>query len=184
LAISQAIRKAGRILRDGGVIAYPTEGVFGLGCLPGDAEAVQRVLTIKQREPDKGLVLIASSQAQLRDWISLPPDRQLTCGGAGDPVTWIVPAADNVSPLIRGSHTGIAVRLTAHPTARALCDIVDAPLVSTSANLSGHPPTRNPLVLRRNIGALVDFIVPGPCGQADGPSEIRDLATGKVIRPA
>ena len=139
MAVSQAIRKAGRVLSQGGVIAYPTEGVFGLGCLPDDAPAVQRVLTIKQREPDKGLVLIASDQQQLNGWIDVPEDCRLVSGGEQKPVTWIVPAADDVSPLVRGNHSGIAVRLTAHPVAKALCDVVDSPLVSTSANLSGRP---------------------------------------------
>ena len=184
MVISQAIRKAGRVLCRGGVIAYPTEGVFGLGCLPDDAQAVERVLTIKQREADKGLVLIASNQQQLRGWIDVPENCELVSGGEAHPITWIVPAKPDVSPLVRGIHSGIAVRLSAHPVARALCDVVDSPLVSTSANLSGRPATRSPLILRRNLGALVDYIVPGDCGPASGPSEIRDLGSGKVLRPA
>ena len=85
---------------------------------------------------------------------------------------------------IRGAHDGVAVRLTTHPVARALCDAAQAALVSTSANISGRPPARNSFVLRRRFGALVDYIVPGDCGRATGPSEIRDLLTGKTFRPA
>jgi L-threonylcarbamoyladenylate synthase len=98
------------------------------------------------------------------------------------PVTWIVAASDTAPPLIRGRHPGVAVRVTAHPVARALCNAVGSALVSTSANVSGRPPARNAYVLRRDFGHLVDYIVPGRCGPARGPSEIRDLASGKVLR--
>lgn len=182
--MSQAIQKAARILCRGGVIAYPTEGVFGLGCLPGDTSAVQRVLEIKQRDASKGLVLIVSDARQVADWIEGCDKDALTSGGEKRPITWIVPATADVPPLIRGDHSGIAIRVTAHPVARALCEAVDSPLVSTSANLTGRPPTRNAFVLRRNLGALVDYVVPGDCGPADGPSEIRNLASGEVLRPA
>lgn len=184
MASSQTLQKAVRILSRGGVIAYPTEGVFGLGCLPDDDRAVSRILDIKQRDPSLGLVLIAASVKQLGDWIRLEPSAPELASSNQQPVTWIVPAASDVPYWIRGDHAGIAVRLTTHPVARALCIAAESPLVSTSANISGRPPTRNALVLRRNLGALVDYIVPGECGDASGPSEIRDLRSGKVIRPA
>jgi L-threonylcarbamoyladenylate synthase len=181
---SQAIQKATRILDRGGVIAYPTEGVFGLGCLPDNVEAVSRVLDIKQRDPAMGLVLIAAHVEQLNDWINLPlNDRDLT-SDSDRTVTWIVPAASDVPAWIRGSHTGIAVRVTTHPVARALCEAAESALVSTSANISGRPPARNAFVLRRNLGSLVDYIVPGQCGSASGPSEIRVFGSGEIVRPA
>jgi L-threonylcarbamoyladenylate synthase len=183
---SQAIQKACRILHSGGVIAYPTEGVFGLGCLPDNGAAVYRILEIKQRDAAKGLVLIASDIDQLQHWITLDDEVSgpKLSSGADKPVTWIVPATDNVPYWIRGDHSGIAVRLTRHRVARSLCEAAESPLVSTSANISGRAPTRNALVLRRTVGALVDYIVPGECGRATGPSEIRDLKSGKVLRPA
>ena len=100
------------------------------------------------------------------------------------PVTWIVPATEAVPHWIRGRHTSVAVRQTTHPVARALCAAVDSPIVSTSANVSGRPPVRNALVLRRVFGTKVDYVVPGDCGPAAGPSEIRDIRTGKVLRGA
>jgi L-threonylcarbamoyladenylate synthase len=99
------------------------------------------------------------------------------------PITWLVPATQSVPYWITGEHHSIAVRLTAHPVAAALCEAADSPLVSTSANIAGSPPARNTFVLRRRFGPLVDYVVPGRCGPATGPSEIRDLASGKVIRP-
>jgi L-threonylcarbamoyladenylate synthase len=184
VASSQIIRHAANVLEAGGVIAYPTEGVFGLGCLPDNAGAVARILTIKNRDPDMGLVLIVANTGQLDGWTSLPAGELSLPSSDTAPVTWIIPASKAVPQWIRGRHRGIAVRQTTHPVARALCAAVDSPLVSTSANLSGRPPVRNALILRRSFDALVDYVVPGDCGPASGPSEIRDLRTGKILRPA
>lgn len=177
-----SISRAADVLLGGGVIAYPTEGVFGLGCLPDDNNAVARLLHIKQRDPQKGLILIAAKKSQLDDW--LYPDGQIVPDvDTSRPTTWIAPAQQHVSPLVRGEHTGIAVRLTTNPTAVAICNAVDAAIVSTSANFSGRPVVRNMLVLRRQFEACVDYIVPGDCGPSQGPSEIRELESGNIIRP-
>jgi L-threonylcarbamoyladenylate synthase len=178
------IRKAARIVRDGGVVAYPTEGVFGLGCRPDDNEAVARILRIKGRDPAMGLILIAADERPLQRWVDLPDGRQVPESSLERPVTWIVPAGSAVPASIRGRHTTVAVRITAHPVAAALCRAAESALVSTSANFSGRRAARNIHVLRRNFGALVDCIVPGACGPAAGPSEIRDLLSGTVLRPA
>ena len=176
-----AIAKAADTLLAGGVIAYPTEGVFGLGCMPDDDDAVLRVLSIKRRDPAKGLILIASDREQLRDWIS--SDKELPDPDPARPTTWIATSQPHVSPLVRGQHAGIAVRLTTNPTAAALCDAVGSPIISTSANFAGQPVARNRYVLRHRFGSCVDYIVPGDCGPASGASEIRVLATGDVLRP-
>ena len=178
-----AVARGADVLLRGGVIAYPTEGVFGLGCLPDDPLAVQRVLAIKQRDAAKGLILIAADADQLEGWIDLPGGRSLPDPDPSHPVTWIVPPGPMVTPALCGSHTTIAVRLTTNSTAKALCEAADAPLVSTSANLSGKPTARNRFVLRRQFGNVVDYIVPGDCGPASGPSEIRDFVSGQVLRP-
>ena len=184
MAFSQPIKRAARILRSGGVIAYPTEGVFGIGCLPDDFAAVSRVLAIKERDPALGLVLIATDIEQLDGWIELPGNSPELASSSGKPVTWVVPATDDVPYWIRGEHAGLAVRITTHPICGALCDAADSALVSTSANTHGRPTARNAFVLRRRFGALVDYIVPGECGPAPGPSEIRDWASGRVLRSA
>lgn len=181
---SQHIRYAARVINSGGVVAYPTEGVFGLGCLPDNFDAVGRILTIKKRDPGMGLVMIVSDIDQLAGWTDASMDGASLRSTLEQPVTWIVPATDAVPWWIRGDHTGIAVRMTAHPVAKALCREVDSPLVSTSANISGRPPARSVFVLRRVLGSLVDYVVPGACGPAHGPSEIRDFETGKVLRTA
>lgn len=173
---------AADVLLRGGVIAYPTEGVFGLGCMPDDVLAVARIVEIKERDASKGLILVAANKGQLQDWADLG-DKSLPDPDPAHPVTWIVPPGSSVTPLLRGEHATIAVRITTNPVARALCEIVDSPLVSTSANRSGKPVARNRFVLRRQFADLVDYIVPGDCGPASGPSEIRDYVSGKVLRP-
>lgn len=177
-----SVRRAAEILLGGGIIAYPTEGVFGLGCMPDDLDAIQRLLDLKQRDAAKGLILIASSQDQLRGWISLPDELTIPEPDPDHPVTWIVPPGEHANTLLRGSNAGLAVRITSNPVAAAICDAVDSPITSTSANLSGKTVARNGFVLRRQFAQRVDYIVPGACGPAIGPSEIRDLTTGKVLR--
>lgn len=178
-----SVSLAADILLRGGVIAYPTEGVFGLGCLPDDQQAIQRLLDIKQRDATKGLILIAANAGQFEGWVSLPESTSLPAPDPARPVTWIVPPGPRVTQLLRGTHTGLAVRITTNPTAKALCLAADSPLVSTSANLSGKPTARNRNILQRQFGSVVDYVVPGDCGPASGPSEIRNFATGDILRP-
>jgi len=178
------VNRAADVLLGGGVIAYPTEGVFGLGCLPDDEPAVRRLLAIKQRDAAKGLILIAAEASQLRGWADEDDLSRLPEVVPGKPITWIVSSGPLVTPLLRGAHTEIAVRLTSNPTARALCIASDSPLTSTSANQSGQPTVRNRWQLQRSFGTLVDYVVPGNCGPASGASEIRHLASGKLLRPS
>ncbi len=178
------LRWAGRLVRAGGVVAYPTEGVFGIGCRPDDAAAVMRILEIKQRDPLQGLLLIGASLEQFDGWIDLPANApDLRCS-AERPVTWVVPATDAVPVWIKGRHESVAIRITAHPVAAALCQNVGMPIVSTSANISGRPPARTSYILHKQFGPLVDAIVPGRCGPAIGSSEIRDLCSGRIVRAA
>ncbi len=178
-----SIARAADALLAGGVVTCPTEGVYGLSCMPDDATAVARLLSIKARDPAKGLILVAASAEQLDGWVAVPTDN-IPDPDPARPTTWIVPAAERVSSLVRGEHPSVAVRLTTHPVVAALCDAVASPLVSTSANRSGQPVVRNAYVLRRQFASCVDYIVPGRCGGATGPSEIRVLETDQVLRAA
>jgi len=175
--------KAAEILQGGGVIAYPTEGVFGLGCLPDDTAAVRKLLAIKQRDPSKGLILLAANASQFDGWIELPANEALPDPQPDKPITWIAPAGEKADYLVRGDNEGIAVRITTNPIAMAICNAVDSPIISTSANLSGRPVARDQFDLRRQFDSLVDYVVPGDCGPSAGPSEIRDLMSGYVLRP-
>ena len=181
MPLSFPIHKAGRILKSGGVVTYPTEGVFGIGCLPDSVHAIERILTIKQRDPSQGLILIAAGIAQLEPWIA--GDCRLPANDT-TPVTWVVPASAAVPPWISGRHLNVAVRITSHPVAAALCDAAGSALVSTSANTTGRKPVASVHALRRQFHSLVDYIVPGQCGSSIGPSEIRDLVSGRILRAA
>lgn len=176
------VNRSADTLLGGGIIAYPTEGIYGLGCLPDDGDAIVRLLGIKQRKPSKGLILIVSDVAYLDGWVAPEDRRRLPHPDAAQPVTWVVRPTPQVPAIVRGDNEGLAVRITTNAVAAAICDEVEAPIVSTSANVEGRPAARNRFVLRRQFGSLVDYIVPGDCGPVSGASEIRHLHSGKIIR--
>lgn len=175
-----------RCIRQGGVLAYPTEAVYGLGCDPSDLAAVQRILALKQRPASKGLILIAADFAQLEPWLKPLDDVLLAriLPSWPGPVTWLLPVRPEVSPLIRGDHDTLAARVTAHPVCRELCLQLGHPLISTSANLSDQPPARSAQEIRRQFGTQLDHILDAPLGEQAQPTEIRHGLTGEIVRPA
>ncbi len=178
------LRIAARIVRAGGLIAYPTEAVYGLGCNPRDERAVRRLLMLKRRPAHKGLILMAASFEQLEPFLQplTKTDRVRLDTTWPGPQTWLIPARSVTPRWLRGRHETLAVRVTAHPLAAALCQACGHPLVSTSANLSGRPPARTALAVRRQLGWNLDYLLPGPTGGAAKPTAIRDLRTGRVVR--
>ena len=177
------MRHAAAVLHAGGVIAYPTEGVYGLGCLPADGCAVQHLLELKQRPVSAGLILIAASLDQLDGWIAPTPQeaRQLSAE-ANRPVTWLVTAGPLTPDWITGGRNTVAVRVTRHPVAAGLCLASGLPLVSTSANRRGKLPARSALAARLRFGTRLDLIVGGATGVMPGPTEIRHAGSGRVVR--
>lgn len=179
-----ALRTAASALRRGGVIAYATESVFGLGCDPLNSTAVTRLLQIKDRPQAKGLILIAANWAQLRPLLQ-PLDKltqdKIDASWPGA-VTWVLPAQAWVPRWLRGRHNSLAVRIPAHAQARALCSAFGGPVVSTSANPSGRPAAKTSLRVRQYFGDKIDCVLPGTVGGAARPSEIRDAVTGWVVR--
>ena len=177
-------------LRRGGVVAYPTEAVWGLGCDPFDQAAVMRLLAIKRRPVDKGLILIAGALAQLDglvDWDLLPPARRTAVLASWPgPNTWIMPATARVPDWVAGErpgeHRGVAVRVSAHPLVVALCAALGGPLVSTSANLSGEPPAFHRAALDPTLVARIDAVAPGEAGGLAAPTAIRDALSGMQLR--
>lgn len=178
------LRLAARCIRAGGIVAYPTEAVFGLGCDPWDGNAVRRLLALKRRPERKGLILIAADFRQLQPFIQpLNKDRMATVLATWPgPVTWLLPARAQTPSWLTGGHATLAVRVTPHPLAVALCQSTGSALVSTSANVSGRRPARAALQVRSALGAKVDLILGGRCGARTQPSTIRDVLTGAVIR--
>lgn len=175
--------QAAHVISRGGIVAYPTEAVYGLGCDPSNEQVLMRLVRLKQRSPEKGFILIAADIDQLLPYVRFTAAILKRIGPSWPgPVTWLVPAQTTVSPLLTGAHDTLAVRVTDHPVARSLCEKAGTALVSTSANRSGQLPARNDIQVRRMFGTDVDFILPGNTGKQKKPTEIRDARTGRVIR--
>ncbi|MBQ4679267.1 MULTISPECIES: Sua5/YciO/YrdC/YwlC family protein [Aeromonas] len=186
--MSKEFELAVAALQHDGVIAYATEAVFGLGCDPDSEAAVQRLLAIKQRPVEKGLILIAAGLAQLQDYIDLDQltSEQLARVEASwpGPFTWIMPARPDTPAWLTGQFDTLAVRVTAHPQVQALCRAFGKPLVSTSANLTGEEPARRLADIGELLASQLAYILPGEVGGQANPSEIKDARTGAVIRPS
>jgi L-threonylcarbamoyladenylate synthase len=179
------IRLAANAVAGAGVIAYPTEAVYGLGCNPWDAQAVSRILELKRRPQSKGLIVVAASLAQLYslvDFSQLDSIQSLLETWPGH-VTWIVPANSKAPEWVRGKSGEIAVRVTAHPLLSQLCQL-SGPLVSTSANISNTPAARTGQQVRNYFRDSLDFILPGKLGVEGRPSEIRHARSGRILRQA
>jgi len=171
-------------LRKGQIIAYPTEAIYGIGCDPRNQAAVEQLLSLKNRPASAGLILIGSCLEQFTSWIGEVTPAQLETAGKTwpGPVTWLFPRADNTPDFISGAHDTLAIRVTAHQPCIDLCDAFGGPLVSTSANPHSAPPARSSVEIEEYFGPYLGGILAGPLGGRQGTSEIRDLATGRVIR--
>ncbi len=180
---SLKIRQAVQQLNAGEIIAYPTEAVYGLGCDPLNEEAVLKLLAIKNRTVDKGLILIASTLDQLEPYLQLNDQIitrvQATWPGA---VTWIIPAQPWVPGWITGKFNSIAVRVTDHPIASMICQKYGGPIISTSANVSSKPPATRSWMVSKSLAENELFIVPGEVGQLKQATPIYDVLSHQQIR--
>jgi L-threonylcarbamoyladenylate synthase len=167
-----------------GVIAYPTEAVWGLGCDPYSYSAVAKILSLKSRPEHKGVILIAC------DWQQFSPFTEGLTATQLDqlqqpiskPITWLIPHNGVAPDWIVGDHDTLAIRVTSHPLAASLCRSFGGPIVSTSANPQGLPEATSSLKVRSYFGRRLDAIASGTIGSATAPSEIRHLLNGKIIR--
>ena len=181
------IHLALQTLRQGGIIAYPTEGVWGLGCDPSDVDAVQALLQLKQRPVKKGLILVAADIQQLEPYLQglNTQQRQTLAQSWPGPHTWLVPANEQVPTWISGGQSTVALRVSAHPVINALCTDFGAAIVSTSANVSGKAAARSLLDVQLQFSSKTIprvTLVPGALGDSNKPTTIRDLMSGSVIR--
>lgn len=168
-------------LRRGGLIAYPTESCYGLGCDPANYRAVQRLLRLKQRPQRKGLILIAARYAQVDRYLQpLATEAQLQAAGA-NVITYLMPTRPNTPHHLRGKHDTLAVRFTAHPYASQLCRQLPHALVSTSANRSGCRSIKTYAECQRQFGAKV-WVLRGQIGKRKQPSTIRYWKSEVTLR--
>jgi L-threonylcarbamoyladenylate synthase len=175
------LQRAVHILRNGGIVAYATEYCFGLGCDPFNRDAVLRLLRLKRRRANKGLIVLAADLGQLAGMVAeVPEPVRATWPG---PCTWLLTPTANVPRWITGRHARIAVRVSAHPQAAGLAHAAGMAIVSTSANRAGQVPARTWREVRRRFGRSIDFVLPGFVGKAPAPTPIRDAVTGELVRP-
>lgn len=178
------IDAAAALLREGGVLAYPTEGVYGLGCDPDNRAAFEKIFAMKRRPPGQGVLLIAADFEQVRDWIGDAPESALARAGEIWPGahTFIFPRSPRVPEWVAGGHSGIALRVTAHAPSAALCRAFGGPIVSTSANRHGESAARSAADIRAIFGDEPDGVLDAPLGGLDKPTPITDAVTGAIIR--
>ena len=180
----QRLRAAVSALRQGGVIACPTEAVWGLSCDPFNKDAVAHLLALKARPLHKGLILAAAHESQIDFLLAelSKQQRQTLAASWPGPVTWLLPHRGLVPAWISGDHATVAVRVSAHPVVNALCAAWGGPLVSSSANRAGAQPARELFQVRRFFGDQLDYLLSGRIGSSERPTGIRDLASGHIIR--
>ena len=178
-----ALNRFANAVSQGAIFGYPTDTIWGFGCHPLIASSVARILQIKNRDPGKGLILLSSRLEYCTDYIG--PDREQlesVQASTDHPTTWLVPASANCPIWIRGKYPTVAIRITNHPLLELLCDQLETPLVSTSANRSGKATVRNSLQMRKQFGDELDFIVSGFATGSNRPSEIKSLQSGTTFR--
>jgi L-threonylcarbamoyladenylate synthase len=183
-AMSAKLAEAVKALRAGGVVAYPTEAVFGLGCLPDDEDALQRLCVLKGRDPELGMIVIGSDFDQLRPLLGdLDPqiESRILASWPGN-TTWVLPAATELHPLVTGGRATVAVRVPGTALARELCRELGSPITSTSANRHGEPAARDAAAVAAILGDEIDCLIDGMTDGAAAPSEIRDGLTGVTLR--
>lgn len=175
------------VLQQGGVIAYPTEAVYGLGCDPKNLSAVKKVLEIKQRQKEKGLILVAANFEQFKDYIQ-PLEKELeekllaSWKDNNRAITWLVPVKKEISEYLKGQFDTIALRVSHHPVVKELCEKFAGAIVSTSANISTQEAARTAEQVKQIFNNKINFIIEGETDINAQPSEIRDALTNKIIR--
>jgi len=169
-------------LKHGGVIAYPTESCYGLGCDPRNRAAVQKILRLKHRPWQKGLILVAASLRQVQRFVQpLSSAQQSTLNQHWPgPYTFLLPTSRRAPKQVSGKHRTLAVRVSAHPQVARLTKMF-GPLVSTSANVAGGKPLTRADAVQRAFGTAVR-VLPGRIGKHKKPSVIIDLESGNKLR--
>lgn len=179
LQLSANDKQLQHIISQSGIIAYPTEAIYGLGCHPCDKKAVKRLVTLKKRDIGKGFILIAADLAQLSPYVLIDKTTEAYLHSIYPAfITVIVNQSEACPKYLSGQHNGIAIRISNHPIVQTLCQQLGHPLISTSANFSGKAPITDKNQLINTFTDTIDALVLGELGGAIKPSQIIDL-TGK-----
>ena len=166
-------------LKDGEVVAYPTEGVWGIGCDPSNEEALKKLISLKKRSRGKGFILISSELLHFKKYAEVEDNKTKLMSKWPGPHTWIVPALE-ISPLLSGGKKTIALRLSEHKETVNICNAFGGAIVSTSANKEGDKTPSSPEEIKEIFPGIK--VMQGELGGLNKPSKIEDLVTGEVIR--
>jgi L-threonylcarbamoyladenylate synthase len=177
--------RAVTVLRNGGVVAYPTDTLYGLAVDPRSARAVGRLLEVKKREHGHAIPLIAANLQQAHEAALFDDgaDRLAAAFWPG-PLSIVLPAREVIRPELRAADGSVAIRVAAHPVSQSLAAGLGFCVTATSANLSGDPPTASPTVVARTIGTRIDFLLDDGESPGGAPSTIVDLrhAEPRLVR--
>ena len=177
------------VMRRGGVILYPTDTIWGIGCDATNAEAVRRVYQLKQREDSKALICLVDSESRLSRYVRNVPDVAWDLMElATTPITVIFDDASGLADNLIADDGSIAMRITREPFSKELCYRFQKPIVSTSANISGEPTPTSFAEISEEIKGAVDYVVPKPfgAGATGRSSQIIKLGLGgevEILRP-
>lgn len=187
--ITSSISEAAQLLKQGQVLAYPTEAVWGLGCDPFNEQAFQEILELKHRPVEKGVILLAGHLQQvehllqdldteIRQQVVATWSNRLETERA---TTWLLPADQSIPTWIKGQHPLVAVRVTTHPLCMALCQQFGGFIVSTSANPASLAPAQRLDDAQAYFGNNLNYLQ-GDLGLSREPSRILNALTGEVVR--
>ena len=178
-----AIRLAAHHIRNNGIILYPTETVYGLGCDPSSYDAVEKLNTLKQRDNHSGFLLLASDLSQLDNYIATPEPQEIKRISTTETATsWVAKAGKNTPSWLISPDGTIGFRITTHLVARKLCEHLNHPLISTSANIKGGAPVSNTLQCHQLFVGDIDYYLTSSIERTEKPSVIRNLSTGQQLR--
>ncbi len=180
-----SIREGIDELNNGEIIAYPTEGVYGIGCNARNLKSVIKIAELKQRPIEKGMIILISDLKIIKDWIvGLPEEeiKKLYTEYSGYTYTWLLPKSLNCPYEVSGDSDCLAVRITQHPVAKALCLSLNAPLISTSANPQSLPSAKTVEEVSKYFNGKISGIVSGEVGSLRDATRIQNIKTDQFIR--
>lgn len=182
MASNFAIRHAAHIIRNGGVIVYPTDTIYGLGCDPYNPDAIERINTIKQRPLNKKFILLASDIKQVRPLLQLNKDQEQLLTNNEEPTSWVVNASPEAPDWLTDNNNTLTIRISNHENIKQLCQLLGHAIISTSANISGRKPATNATKLHQHFQQKVDKILISNKKQAGKPSKIIRLCDNHIFR--
>jgi len=175
-------RLAAHIIHRGGVIACPTDTIYGLSCNPFDIDAVDRVMHVKRRAANKNFILLAGSIEQAEDLITMDTEERSRILDATRPTSWVATARADTPHWLLDSSGQVTIRVSRHPNVTRLCDAVGTAVISTSANLSGRRPATSAMHLHQTFHDEIDLIIANDCETDGRPSKVIRLCDNHVFR--